>query len=322
MTTLIPTEVDAKRIVAEALNLQVQTINRFPTGLAHYVFDVTTQDDQHIVVRLAREDLVTYFEGALHWYDLLKPKGVPLPKFIYTELSSKKHGFPVIIMKRLPGTDLGQVYTNLSTIQKKLLTKKIVDIQNIAGSLPLGKGFGYATSNDSFMGRPLQGSWLVHLENQLERSRKRIAQAGIFDETLVTEIKKLIDSHATYFDKIEAKCFIDDTTTKNVIINDGALSGVVDVDSICFGDMLEVPALTKMSLINKGYETDYIDYWLDELNLNIDQTKAFNIYLAMYCYNFMSEFGHSFNKEKAEEISEDRIEWFKNLFNHLVSSTA
>ena len=36
--------------------------------------------------------------------------------------------------------------------------------------------------------------------------------------------------------------FLDDLTTKNVLVDGGRLSGVVDVDVVCFGDPLATPA--------------------------------------------------------------------------------
>ena len=38
-----------------------------------------------------------------------------------------------------------------------------------------------------------------------------------------------------YFAQIRPTPFLDDTTTKNVIVHEGKLSGIVDVDWICFG---------------------------------------------------------------------------------------
>jgi len=37
---------------------------------------------------------------------------------------------------------------------------------------------------------------------------------------------------------VPAICFLDDLTTKNVIVQDGVLQGVVDFDHVCYGDPL------------------------------------------------------------------------------------
>jgi hypothetical protein len=43
-------------------------------------------------------------------------------------------------------------------------------------------------------------------------------------------------------DAIRATPFLHDTTTKNVIVtHDGVVSGIVDVDDLCFGDLKWTP---------------------------------------------------------------------------------
>ena len=110
----MPTERDAERILVESLGKRSAWIRRFPTGLANWVYDVVTDTGEKLVVRLARPDLGTFFEGALQWYAPLTQLGVPLPKLHYYELDHRKHGFPAMIMERLAGTDIGDAYASLS----------------------------------------------------------------------------------------------------------------------------------------------------------------------------------------------------------------
>lgn len=87
--------------------------------------------------------------------------------------------------------------------------------------------------------------------------------------------------------------FLDDLTTKNVLVADGRLSGVVDVDVVCFGDPLTTPALTKVSLVAAGQPTDYVEAWLEEL---APDAGAFDLYCAVSCLDLLSEVGVVFNR--------------------------
>jgi Ser/Thr protein kinase RdoA (MazF antagonist) len=116
-----PSEQDAKFILRRTLHKEAQTIRRFPTGLANYVYDVETQEGERLVVRLARSDLGVFFEGALHWHARLTEIGVPLPALYYSSTNPTENGFPVMIMERLPGQDLYFVYPTLTSEQKKTL---------------------------------------------------------------------------------------------------------------------------------------------------------------------------------------------------------
>jgi aminoglycoside phosphotransferase (APT) family kinase protein len=311
----VPNEDDAKRILKEVEGKDTKSINRFPTGSANYVYDIETTEGEQIVVRLARSDLKHFFEGALFWYNRLFEKGVPLAKLHYSEIDSQKHGFPTMIMDRLPGEDLGLVYKSLSTEQKKNIAAKIAQVQKDVSTLNEGSGFGYAKSYDD---QNLQKKWIDVIDTHLERSRKRIKEIGVIEISIVDDVKNIVHANELFFSTITPICFLDDTTTKNVIINNGELSGIVDVDSVAFGDPLYTVALTRMSLLARDYETDYIDYWVADLDLNKDQKKALDIYTAVFAVDFMSEMGQQFNKDSAPDIDHKKIEKLKNILSTLI----
>lgn len=315
--TKIPTENDAERILFERLGKRTKSIKRFPTGLANYVYDVITQGGESIVVRLARHDLKYFFEGAIYWYDKLIDKKVPLPTLYYSELDENVNGFPVMIMNRLLGKDLNDVYLSLTSKQKKEIAKEIVSIQKNVATLPLGKGYGCARSADD---PSLHKQWMGVLDASLERSRNRIQQAGVQSTDVVDKVKQAIYKELSYFNTVNATCFLDDTTTKNVIINKGRLEGIVDVDSVAFGDPLFTVALTRMSLLASSYDTDYIEYWIKELHLSSNQRTALDLYTALFCVDFMSEIGQVFNKQKAESIDKSKLSRLKTILDQLLSN--
>lgn len=311
----IPTEQDAMLILETALNEQVKCIKRFTTGSEHYVYDVKTKSDKDLVVRIGRENARKIFSGAVYWHGILKTKGIPLPKLFFSEVNKKFFDFPVIIMERLKGQDLERVFPQLTSDQKRKLAQEIYTIQTKVASLPPAQGFGYATSYED---SNLKVSWQSLLENQLERTKYRTIQTGIFDLTYYTQVEKLVFENKKYFSTIKPIAFLDDTTTKNVIIYKGALSGIVDIDYVCFGDSLFVVALTQMALFSKGYSTDYISYWTDLLQITPHQRKALTLYTILHCVGFMSELGHAFNKAEPKKVSKEQIQMLINIFEALM----
>ncbi len=312
----IPTEQDASTILRDVTGKNTKDVKRFPTGLANYVYDVKTEDGESLVVRLARPDLKHFFEGAVYWYDRLQEKGVPMPKLYYSEVDGAKHGFPTMIMDRLLGEDLGVVYPTLTSPQKKALAIQISDVQKAVSTLPEGKGYGYARTYDD---PSLLSTWSGFLDANLEKSRRNIKKAGIIDEAVVDKVKTLARQLDAYFSTVRPTCFLDDTTTKNVVINNGELSGIVDIDSVAFGDPLLTVGLTRMALLSSGYDTEYIDYWVENLHLSTDQKKALDVYTAIFCVNFMSEMGHSFNKGEASPVNQQDIDKLTSILNKLIN---
>jgi len=103
-----------------------------------------------------------------------------------------------------------------------------------------------------------------------------------------------------YFEQVRPTAFLDDATTKNVLVYQRRFSGIVDVDEVCFGDSRLTLGLTQASLLFAGFSTDYVDYWL-ELTGGGDEARAVvDFYSALFCVRFLSEQGQAFNKERGE----------------------
>jgi hypothetical protein len=50
------------------------------------------------------------------------------------------------------------------------------------------------------------------------------------------------------------------------MVHNGKISGIIDVDELCFGDPLLVIALTSTFLKLEGYDSVYTDYWTEHRN--------------------------------------------------------
>lgn len=317
MTEHVPDAEDAVAIVRDALHTDVTQITRFATGLAHVVYDVRTGDGRALVVRLTRPAQRWMFEGALYWHERLAPLGVPLPQLLHVDLAATG-GFPVMIMARIQGTDLGIVYPTLSRAEKRRIAHEIVRIQRIVGSLPRGRGFGFATSYDDPRLRP---TWTDVIVSSLNRSRERIEAVGIVDPRAVEQLCDRVHAFADQLNAIEPRCFLDDTTTKNVIVEGGVLRGIVDVDMACFGDPLFTVALTRMSLLASSSDTDYIDEWCAALELNPDRTRLLDLYTAVFCVDFLGEQGQQFNKAVPPTIDREQVRHLERILAVLVATT-
>lgn len=312
----LPDEQRVADIVQGAMGESVLAVERFSTGACHFVYDVTTEARRNFVVRIAKPANKGFLTGAAYWYRLLKPRGVPLPNILYSDIEAVSSPFPYMILERLPGVDLGIVYPQLSKDEKKLLAVEVSRIQETAGTLPLGKGYGFVGSyeDDSFL-----KAWIDVLYSSLARSRKRIQTIGAVDSRHVDRVAEKIAKYEGYFSQVKPRCFLDDTTTRNVIVNGGKLSGIVDVDFVCFGDNLFPIALTRMSLLNTGFDLDYIDFWCDAAGVTERQREVLQFYTALFCVDFMGELGQTFNQESAQAIKAQDIERLSGILDVLLN---
>ena len=287
-----PNEKDACLLVEKALGAKSVSARRFPTGLCHYVYEVELTDGQSVVARLAGTHTRQFLAGGVYWQSLLQPLGLPLPAQLHADLSAP---IPHVILERLPGDDLGNVYATLANDSKRALAAGIVDAQILTSRLPEATGFGHALSyKDPALSRCQ--SWLQVVAASLERSRQRIKSAGVVDADLVDRLSPWLRRFEAYFSRVKPTPFLADTTTKNVIVHQGRLTGIVDVDEICFGDPLLTVGLTQMALLAAGSDTDYVAHWLALLNPSAAQRAMVDFYAAVFCADFLGEQGQSFNR--------------------------
>jgi aminoglycoside phosphotransferase (APT) family kinase protein len=314
--TATPTEHDAAMIVQAVLHESVQTITRFTTGLCHYVYDVVTESNRAVVVRIA-SDNAKGLAGAVYWSQQLRPLGIPLPRILHADLQARLAPFPFLLLERLPGTDLGHVYPHLSLLEKRAIVAQLARIQDHVHRLPRGAGYGYVAGYDA----PFpHHTWSEVIDASLARSRSRLAQAGIFPTAYIDQVSSKLVHFERILTRIEPVAFLDDTTTKNVIVQDGRLSGIVDVDVVCFGDPLWTVALTRMALLSSGYDLTYFAYWCELLEITAEQRRLLDFYTAVFCVDFMSELGQVFNQNPAVRVENERTQQLTRIFDELIQA--
>lgn len=309
--TITPNERTAAQFFGAHFKDAVNRVTRFPTGMCHYVYEVVTTNGKAYIVRIASPNTRSYVEGGVYWHPILRAAGVPVPAL---HASGSDDLFAYMLLERLPGSDLGQVYGTLSPSAKRTLAEAIVEVQHKVGTLAKPRGFGLAFSYEQANATG-KSSWVEVVRADISRSEERIRRVGRIDTRFVERTRALLADHETFLHGVEPVPFLDDVTSKNVIVNDGVLSGVVDTDEVCFGDPLFTVGLTNMALLSLGVDTEYVDFWLDAIHATKKQRGTVLVYTLVFCLNFMGELGQVFNKDVGfcEETAEHLREVFENL---------
>ncbi len=300
-----PREELAVRIGRAVLGEQIRSATRFPTGLHHWVYEVIPERLNPVVVRIGARESRDDLAGAVFWEKRLRPLGVPVARILHTDLSMERFGFPFMVLDRLPGTDLGSVYRSLGTDKKRTLAGQMVDLQHLAAQLPDAPGFGYALD---YRGRGLRKRWNDVLRDDLRRSSRRIEAGNLVDHTWATRVESRLAQVEHQHASVRPRAFFHDITTKNVIIDDGKLSGIVDVDSMAFGDPLLTVALTRTSLLSRGEQTDYIDFWCEAMGMREHRELVLDVYTALFALNFLSELEQAFNRDASAPVDPEYLD--------------
>jgi aminoglycoside phosphotransferase (APT) family kinase protein len=313
-STDTPSPEDAAVVVRSTLGLGPAEVRRFLTGLCHYVFSVTTSDREKFVVRIATPSTKRLLAGGIYWNKFLRPIGVPLPRIVAANLEPSEIRFPFVVLEQLPGSDLCQIYGTLTSREKLEIVSEVVRIREKVSVLPEADGFGSAYS---YSEAPGYRSWPAAVLAILDRADQRMSQSGHPGAAYVAQARQALGRYETYFAGARPVPFLEDTTTKNVLVDQGRLTGVVDVDQLCFGDPLLTVGLTKMALRANASDVDYVEHWMNLLGLNKQLRQVVDAYTLLFCVDFMSELGQRFNKEEQPEIDLEKFTRLESVFETL-----
>lgn len=273
------------------------SIERCLVGHGNFVYIVECKESKY-VIRCSKED--DAYENSIYWLEQLAAIEIPVPTVIG---KGTYNGYEYVILSYIAGYDIGNIYSQLNDNEKRTIAKEIVSIQDKVAELHLDE----VDAN---------WSWYSFIEYMLERAKERIAGNGYFDVEKVERLYGLMESLETYFSDVKPIAYLDDISSKNLLIHNGQISGIIDIDWIGIGDKLTYVALTNIALLNLEYDTDYVKYIFDKMQVSEAQYKAFLFYSLMYCVDFMGERGMTF-MDKTIEVNKQIIDRLNGIYDML-----
>lgn len=305
--TQLPNQYFATQIVTQMTPETVISSTRLTTGDQYYVFAVITSNENYIL-RMTTPDDQAKFEDAIYWQNKLIPLGIPLAPFIKTDLEGVYSSFPALLMKQLPGDDLCNVYPQLTEQDKQNLAREVMAIHARTQELPDGPGYGMMSRYEQ---TPAYSTWYDFLISSLYSFVDTVKQNHLFDDIDVDTIVTLAHDFKSQLLAIPPRPFLWDVSDHNVLVDQGHISGIIDVDDICFGDHLCVIALTAVALKLEGYDCHYADYWANNLQLNEAQQHRLIFYRLYYCVMFMRKHAKMTPNQKTIEFD---VSLLKHMF--------
>lgn len=268
---------DCKRaaiLFEESTRMSVLQIERCGVGIANYVFIITTVAGK-FVLRCSKTENAYRDTAAL--LRKLSACEIPVPEVL---LEGTYRDYSFLILSYLCGDDLGNVYRSLSGSEKRQLAKEVAAIQRKVSRIDVLVD--------------AEWTWNRFIDGMLDRAEQRIRKNRYFDVRKISVIQNLRPAVQEYLDQVRPIPYLDDISTKNLLIHEGRLSGIIDIDWIGLGDVLTFAALTRVALLNMELDTGYVDCLLDELRPDAAAYRAFLFYCLIFCVDFMGERGTRF----------------------------
>ena len=287
----VPTSEAASEAASRMLGERPISLSRFTPGSSHWFYDAAMPRGGSAVIRLTSPDRRGEMASALHLNTLLRPRGVPLPAVLGQDLEG---AFPAIALERLPGTDLGHVINGMGAGALEAVADGVARAQSATAGLDGSGRHGYAPA----AGEAPHASWPDFLEAEISKLERRLVLNGLFDPGLADEAREAVSAFIPKGRDIRPTPFLPDTTLKNVIVSPGGiLSGIVDVDDLCWGDPRYAPALTLAGIHAFGGPAMYVSAWMARSGHADD--ALFRCYVAICILGFLSERGEAANGNPA-----------------------
>ncbi|MBE6759348.1 MAG: hypothetical protein E7554_04575 [Ruminococcaceae bacterium] len=284
-------------LCAEIFGKTPDSIQRCTIGQGNYVSVVETEVGEY-VFRLSEE--AGAYRETIHWLSRLAEVQIPVPAII---AHGQYESCEYLVLSYIEGEDLGQVYQCLTDSEKRTIAAQVARIQRLASKLePEGIADDW--------------TWKAFVDEMLDRAESRIRANGYFDTERVDRLRRAAEQLADRFAAVQPTVYLDDISTKNLLIHNGQVSGVIDVDWIGVGDVLTFAALTNMALLNMELDTDYVSCLLEELRADEGDSERFLFYTLMFCVDFMGERGMQF-LDKRIEVSNEIVGRLYRIYDDL-----
>lgn len=268
----------ARAHFSSLLGEQVETMERLNKGEANVVYDLTTPTGEYIAKVSPKTRGWQRFAVEAWAYDQCREVGVPTPEVVALDVSQGVFPEAYLLMKKLPGADGASL--SLSPEERLGYAQQLGEIYRKIHSIKLHGVGTLVPDGDSYRGEhDTQHSRLLHKLTTGGPSQS----TGSKYEPVLTAVQEFIIQHQDLLSLPPGTASLIhydlSTSLKNVLMENGRIVGVVDLENARAGDPAE--------------EFAYADFWAkgDKATLAalrkgyselVDDERTFQLKLALY----------------------------------------
>ena len=108
---------------------------------------------------------------------------------------------------------------------------------------------------------------------------------------------------------------------RNVIAKSGAVTGIIDVDEVWFGDPLLAIGRGKTVLLTMEQDCDFIGHWCQFLRLSEHQLQTVDFYALLYSVRFMGTMGQTLNGNYSLQTDPNISPLLEKIANDMLNKT-
>ena len=296
-------------IIEKDLNRKPSTITRMTRGITNEVYLVDFAD-QKVVVRMNTNP--EQLKGSVKYITLFDSLGIKVPKILSQDYTKKSFPFAYHVLSYIEGKDIGDVIESLTESELIGIAHEIVEIFQKLEKIPTNGKFGWIGFDES----KSFNKWSEVIN--LEKAEERNLLTKVIDEDLLNKMRIFYSGFKPYLESVKSTMYYADLNYKNVLVNNGKFTGLIDLDDITYGDPLEALGRIKACWHNTKYGDTYLNAIEKGLGLKTKEKIIVNYYAVITRYNWLSYEGVKFNANTTNEIDYKRVENDKKILIDLL----
>jgi aminoglycoside phosphotransferase (APT) family kinase protein len=287
-------------IIAKHFKEHPKFIRRMVIGICNEVYEVGL-NDREIIVRLSPYN--KFLMGSHDHIPKFKVLGIKVPEILFEDYRKDIIPLSYQIQSKIQGQDLGEVIENLSDKHLMALAQEVAHIFKMVKTIPSSDKFGVIWGGGE---DEISDSWTERMQIWIEESKQRGMKTGVMDSDMEALADNLYKRYKRYFSRITPTTYYGDICSKNIMIQNGIFSGLVDLDGLTQGDPLEAIGRIKLSWYGTRHGELYTNAIMDELELTLEQRELVTMYALLNKISWACENGIQFNQNTKAEIDQKK----------------
>ncbi len=233
----------AKELISRQLGEADWSCAPFGSGKFSETFEVSSSNSIPYVLRVAPpDDVLQLFyeyrmmrqEPAIH-RRLLAETSVPVPEITAYDFSREHIDRDYLIMPKLPGVPLSEADLHHSAI-KRVLREWGAYVAEIHGITDPENRFGYLGEHNCMKPR---STWAEAFAAMFRQELDDIVATGVYEEKTAENVMAILNENLSVFDHCQTSRLLHgDLWVTNVLVTqEGGVTGVLDFDRACWGDV-------------------------------------------------------------------------------------
>lgn len=300
------------QIIKREFGERTDDIRRMTAGIANEVYSVRLSS-RTVIVRLNADG--QSMRGAEAHIALFRSLHISVPELLAADYSKTSVPFAYQVQSKLDGMDLGQLIEQLSEDQLKAIAQEIAAIVRKLEPLPTNGRFGWTGGGQV----AAFATWLDLLQDMRAHIAARDAATHVVGERRLQAFDALLVRHRPYLSRVPSRFYFDDMSSKNVMIADGRFVGLVDLDTVAYGDPLEGIGRIEASWFGAAHGQIYANAVMGELGLAAEDRTMVSVYAVLNRIYWLSERGIKFNENTSTAIDPDAVKQDQAIIDRMLA---